>query len=111
MSEKRRALGRGLGALIPSTPPGENGSRPVDVFFKDNSAGRARPSVFGPIARDGDAGDVSRETRPSGEPAPTSSVPTEVSRETPATGTEGRSGSDGTQTSASSNTAVEENAG
>ncbi len=34
--EKRRALGRGLGALIPSTPQGE---RPVDVFF-----GAAAPS-------------------------------------------------------------------
>lgn len=32
MSEKRRALGRGLGALIPSTPATD---RPVDVFFKD----------------------------------------------------------------------------
>ena len=52
MSEKRRALGRGLGALIPSTPPGDNGSRPVDVFFKDNSAGRAQPSVFGPVTRE-----------------------------------------------------------
>ncbi|MGZ4628999.1 MAG: ParB/RepB/Spo0J family partition protein [Oryzihumus sp.] len=37
MSEKRRALGRGLGALIPSTPAGD-GNRPVDVFFKENSA-------------------------------------------------------------------------
>ncbi|MGG5259015.1 ParB/RepB/Spo0J family partition protein [Phycicoccus avicenniae] len=32
MSEKRRALGRGLGALIPSQPASD---RPVDVFFKD----------------------------------------------------------------------------
>ena len=32
MSEKRRGLGRGLGALIPSTP-GAGGDRPVDVFF------------------------------------------------------------------------------
>lgn len=30
MSDKRRALGRGLGALIPTAAPG---SRPVDVFF------------------------------------------------------------------------------
>jgi len=35
MSEKRRALGRGLGALIPSAPVAPNGSRPVDVFFPD----------------------------------------------------------------------------
>jgi ParB family chromosome partitioning protein len=63
MSEKRRALGRGLGALIPSTPPGDTSSRPVDVFFKDNSAGRDRPSVFGPVSREtGGRADVSRET-------------------------------------------------
>ncbi len=31
MNDKRRALGRGLGALIPSGPAG--GARPVDVFF------------------------------------------------------------------------------
>ncbi len=34
MSEKRRALGRGLGALIPSSP---GAARPVDVFFRDSS--------------------------------------------------------------------------
>ena len=32
MSEKRRALGRGLGALIPSGPATD---RPIDVFFRD----------------------------------------------------------------------------
>ena len=32
MAEKRRALGRGLGALIPSQPASD---RPVDVFFKE----------------------------------------------------------------------------
>jgi ParB family chromosome partitioning protein len=35
MSDKRRALGRGLGALIPTAPVAHNGSRPVDVFFPD----------------------------------------------------------------------------
>ncbi|NMM23623.1 MAG: ParB/RepB/Spo0J family partition protein [Phycicoccus sp.] len=40
MSEKRRALGRGLGALIPTAPAGDGRSRPMDVFFRDNSAGR-----------------------------------------------------------------------
>lgn len=40
MSEKRRALGRGLGALIPNSPAGDGGARPVDVFFKDNGAGQ-----------------------------------------------------------------------
>src|SRR4029450_9428916 len=33
MSEKRRALGRGLGALIPSSP---GTARPVDVFFRES---------------------------------------------------------------------------
>ena len=36
MSEKRRGLGRGLGALIPSVPAKGAGDRPVDdVFFRD----------------------------------------------------------------------------
>lgn len=35
MSEKRRALGRGLGALIPNAPTSPASSRPVDVFFQD----------------------------------------------------------------------------
>lgn len=39
MSEKRRGLGRGLGALIPSAPAAKPaGDRPVDdVFFRDQS--------------------------------------------------------------------------
>ncbi|MEI2825826.1 MAG: ParB/RepB/Spo0J family partition protein [Dermatophilaceae bacterium] len=44
MSDKRRALGRGLGALIPTGPAG---GRPVDVFFRDQdqtSAGFAHPT-------------------------------------------------------------------
>lgn len=42
MSEKRRGLGKGLGALIP-TAPAEG--RPVDVFFPDQRTERsARPS-------------------------------------------------------------------
>jgi len=35
VSEKRRGLGRGLGALIPSAPARSTGDRPVDVFFPD----------------------------------------------------------------------------
>jgi len=35
VSERRRALGRGLGALIPSGPTGTGSQRPVDVFFQD----------------------------------------------------------------------------
>ena len=40
MSEKRRALGRGLGALIPTSPEGNGSSRPMDVFFRGNSTTR-----------------------------------------------------------------------
>ena len=58
MSERRRGLGRGLGALIPTGPGREgkagDGARrtPVDVFFSDSSGRRAAP----------DDGDVPRET-------------------------------------------------
>ncbi len=61
MSERRRGLGRGLGALIPTGPSrepsdGEAARRtPVDVFFPDRADGQA-PSA------DGAAGVVSRET-------------------------------------------------
>lgn len=41
MNEKRRALGRGLGALIPS---GTAAERPVDVFFKEATAARSGDS-------------------------------------------------------------------
>jgi ParB family chromosome partitioning protein len=49
MSEKRRALGRGLGALIPSGPS-TGSARPVDVFFAEHE--QARPG-----APEGGAGD------------------------------------------------------
>ena len=41
MSEKRRGLGRGLGALIPTGLDGQRptgAERPVDVFFPDPQA-------------------------------------------------------------------------
>lgn len=50
MTDKRRGLGRGLGALIPAgaTPPTRPpGERPVDVFFPDRAA---RPSEPAPTA-------------------------------------------------------------
>lgn len=43
MAEKRRALGRGLGALIPSAPSGGAG-RPVDVFFAEQKQPEAPPA-------------------------------------------------------------------
>ena len=38
MNERRRGLGRGLGALIPPAPPQDRSDRPVDVFFPDRGA-------------------------------------------------------------------------
>lgn len=38
MNERRRGLGRGLGALIPSAEP-QTQSRPVDVFFSTSAVG------------------------------------------------------------------------
>jgi ParB family chromosome partitioning protein len=47
MSEKRRGLGRGLGALIPPAPParptGDKHDRPVDVFFTERPDGEGPP--------------------------------------------------------------------
>lgn len=49
MTERRRGLGRGLGALIPAGPePGAN--RPVDVFFPHNTgAGTATAVLDAPV--------------------------------------------------------------
>lgn len=55
MSEKRRALGRGLGALIPNAPTSPNG-RPVDVFFPDSRPGAATAYAGGSPAHEGDQG-------------------------------------------------------
>jgi len=53
MAEKRRALGRGLGALIPSGP--DRDSRPVDVFFPgaQNSAADGNDGVAVPSRQRG----------------------------------------------------------
>ena len=48
MSEKRRGLGRGLGALIPQAPAGD---RPIDVFFRD--AEPVKPAIVRPAERSG----------------------------------------------------------
>jgi len=44
MSDKRRALGRGLGALIPPGAGGTGANRPTDVFFKERPAEPAATS-------------------------------------------------------------------
>ena len=70
MSEKRRALGRGLGALIPNSPAGDGGARPVDVFFKDNSAGQqARSGGNGPASPAGTSVFGGAAIEPSTSPA------------------------------------------
>ncbi|WP_353951853.1 ParB/RepB/Spo0J family partition protein [Knoellia sp. S7-12] len=45
MSDKRRALGRGLGALIPPGAGGTGANRPTDVFFKERPSEPAAGSV------------------------------------------------------------------
>jgi ParB family chromosome partitioning protein len=62
MSEKRRALGRGLGALIPNAPMSPNG-RPVDVFFPDSRPGAAAAYAGGsPTGDDEDPGATTDST-------------------------------------------------
>ena len=68
MCVKRRALGRGLGALIPSSPEGNGSSRPMDVFFRGNSA----------VGVDDDSR-VSRETAEGLREAPASTQATTAS--------------------------------
>lgn len=41
MTERRRGLGRGLGALIPTEPASATMTRPRDVFFRDQVADRS----------------------------------------------------------------------
>jgi ParB family transcriptional regulator, chromosome partitioning protein len=71
MAEKRRALGRGLGALIPSAPSGGAG-RPVDVFFTEQKQAEpvapASDPVEGASAPDGTNGSH-RPVQASVEPA------------------------------------------
>ncbi|WP_353509079.1 ParB/RepB/Spo0J family partition protein [Intrasporangium sp.] len=55
MAEKRRALGRGLGALIPSAPTSGSG-RPVDVFFPDQKSGGEGASSVASTGREVDSG-------------------------------------------------------
>lgn len=63
MSEKRRGLGRGLGALIPTTPPAGTGDRPVDVFFpgkNDGTDSKATATATGKAA----IGVITQERQP-----------------------------------------------
>jgi ParB family transcriptional regulator, chromosome partitioning protein len=57
MTEKRRGLGRGLGALIPAAPaPAKSGAdRPVDVFFPERTDSDAEAPSTPVTMRDGGA--------------------------------------------------------
>jgi ParB family chromosome partitioning protein len=79
VTEKRRGLGRGLGALIPSGPATGKGDRPVDVFFADRDGDRPDASAGG------EASAAAGTTPDDGAAAPSSSSTapvTDVSRET-----------------------------
>jgi ParB family chromosome partitioning protein len=80
VSEKRRGLGRGLGALIPSGP-NAGGDRPVDVFFP-GSATTATVTVEGPAATEPSHGEpASGETPASVESTDRGAAPTSVTPE------------------------------
>ena len=70
MSERRRGLGRGLGALIPQEASDPRSDRPRDVFFP-RSGGGATP----PDASDATAAAVSPESSEEVRPASTESSP------------------------------------
>lgn len=59
MSQKRRGLGRGLGALIPSAPEGE---RPVDVFFPSGNKGAGETSGSSALSAVPDASPAESES-------------------------------------------------
>ncbi|WP_413451703.1 ParB/RepB/Spo0J family partition protein [Georgenia phoenicis] len=58
MSEKRRGLGKGLGALIPTAP---TEGRPVDVFFPDQRAEPPSRGAAAPAERETRAADTGAE--------------------------------------------------
>lgn len=51
MSDKRRALGRGLGALIPPGAGGTGANRPTDVFFKERTEAPASTGSVDTVER------------------------------------------------------------
>ncbi|GEK23110.1 ParB/RepB/Spo0J family partition protein [Cellulomonas xylanilytica] len=79
MSEKRRGLGRGLGALIPTGLDGQRptgAERPVDVFFPDpkRENGEATTAAAAATATVTEERPAQTETAPEGRPAETGPV-------------------------------------
>jgi ParB family transcriptional regulator, chromosome partitioning protein len=74
VTERKRGLGRGLGALIPTAPPGEHrSSSPVDVFFTRVDGTDSSTDTLAPASQSPWPTTVSRETSPttdSGELVP-----------------------------------------
>ena len=62
MSEKRRGLGRGLGALIPESGGAPRLERPVDVFFRDQDRPAAVPNTAAGMLADAAASGVTPAT-------------------------------------------------
>ncbi|WP_158371042.1 ParB/RepB/Spo0J family partition protein [Cellulosimicrobium cellulans] len=91
MSDKRRGLGRGLGALIPTGAEPREGDRPVDVFFPDrtiaDSDGRA--TADGREAREARSDALTSENIGSAVDATAAGAPAPA---TPATRSNGRKG-------------------
>lgn len=94
MSEKRRGLGRGLGALIPTglDTPRSTGDRPVDVFFPDSR--KTEAAAAEQAARDGETTPVAAPAEQS--PAPdadrAAAAPEDATAETAASTTEPTAG-------------------
>lgn len=75
MTDTRRALGRGLGALIPTIADAQD--RPVDVFFGGRDAGpRETPAGYAAEESPGRGTGAILDSRPDGESAVSSDVPT-----------------------------------
>ncbi|WP_263730985.1 ParB/RepB/Spo0J family partition protein [Cellulomonas sp. SG140] len=89
MSEKRRGLGRGLGALIPTSLDGARSTRerPVDVFFPDARPQAAADGPSDTLVATIDPDDVAMEGDALGtapEPAVSATEADEVAEVTPA---------------------------
>ncbi|HXH35203.1 MAG TPA: ParB/RepB/Spo0J family partition protein [Plantibacter sp.] len=68
MATKRTGLGRGIGALIPTSNPDSQANRPVDVFFPDNQ-GTARKAAKDAATAAADAAAADTGVIPADAPA------------------------------------------
>jgi ParB family transcriptional regulator, chromosome partitioning protein len=97
VSEKRRGLGRGLGALIPSTTTTRTvGDRPVDVFFPGRTDETAAPEAkAGSPAEAPTVAPVAPRTEPTVDLTAPAPAPDEMAGATPAAGSNGTAAADG----------------